>query len=165
MDYREKQAELKARYRTDPQAALTPTLAKGTRAPENPGFAVEQFSGITVAGLHRATGGDGSAACSADMLLEAVLGCAGVTLRAVATAMGVDLRAVDGRAEAVFDARGTLGVSRDAPVGVQDLVVTFEVDTDADDAALDRLAVAVDRYCVVGKSLATPPRIVVRQSS
>lgn len=165
MDYRGKQAELKERYRREPEAALTPSHAKGTLAPENPGFAVEQFSGITVAGLHRATGGDGTTACSADMLLEAVLACAGVTLRAVATAMGVQLTSVRGRADGMFDVRGTLGVSREAPVGVQDLVVTFEVETDADDATLARLATSVDRYCVVGQSLATPPQIVVRHSS
>lgn len=164
-EIRAAQAPLKERYRHEPDAALTPTRARGTLAPDNPGFAVEQFSGITVAGLHRATGGDGTSACSADMLLEAVLGCAGVTLRAVATSMGVELRAVEGRAEAVFDARGTLGVSREAPVGIQDLEVIFEVETDADDVALDRLASAVDRYCVVGRSLATPPRIVVRRAA
>ena len=164
-EIRAAQAPLKERYRQDPEAALTPTHARGTLAPDNPGFAVEQFSGITVAGLHRATGGDGTAACSADMLLEAVLACAGVTLRAIATAMHVELTSVAGRADAVFDARGTLGVAPEAPVGVQDLQVTFEVETDADDATLARLAAAVDRYCVVGRSLATPPRLVVRRAA
>lgn len=164
-EIRAAQALLKERYREDPEAALTPTHARGTQAPESPGFAVDQFSGITVAGLHRATGGDGTAACSADMLLEAVLGCAGVTLRAVATAMGVELTSIRGRADAVFDARGTLGVARGAPVGVRDLEVAFEVETDAGDETLDRLVAAVDRYCVVGQSLATPPRIVLRRAA
>lgn len=164
VDYRERQAGLKARYREDPTAARTPTQATGTLAPRNPGFLVEQFAGTTEAGLHRATGGDGSAACSADMLLEAVLGCAGVTLRAVATAQGVVLDRVEGRADAVFDARGTLGLARDVPVGIQDLVLTFTVETPATDEQLARLAPAVERYCVVGASLATPPRIEIHRA-
>lgn len=165
MDYRAAQADLKARYRETPAEAITPAQARGSLAPENPAFTVEQFSGITEAGLHRATGGDGSKACSADMLLEAVLACAGVTLRAVATASGVELSSVDGRASATFDARGTLGVSREAPVGIQDLVVTFSVESPATDEQLQKLVPAVERYCVVGASLATPPRIEIRRVS
>lgn len=156
------QAPLKEQYREDPASALTPLHATGQVGPEVT-FDVAQFTGTTRAGLHAATGGDGSDACSGDMLLEAVLACAGVTLRSVATAMGLDLRAATGTATGAFDARGTLGIDREAPVGVQDLVVTFELDTDADDAQLDRLAVATERYCVVGRSLAVPPRIEVRR--
>lgn len=165
MDYRTRQADLKKRYRDDPAAAQTPLRARGSSGLENPDFVVEQFAGATRAGLHRATGGDGTAACSGDMLLEAVLACAGVTLRAVASASGVVLDSVGGRAEAVFDARGTLGVSRDAPVGIQGLVVVFEVASAASDEQLQRLVPAVERYCVVGASLATPPRIEIRRVS
>jgi uncharacterized OsmC-like protein len=95
------------------------------------------------------------------MLLDALLGCAGVTLRSVATAMGLPLRSAALRADGVFDARGTLGIDREVPVGVQDVVVTAEVDTDADDAALERLARMTERYCVVGQSLRQPARFVV----
>jgi uncharacterized OsmC-like protein len=159
------QAPLKDRYREDPSTARTPLRAEGRIASPGITFDVGQFAGTTRAGLHRATGGDGADACSGDMLLEAVLACAGVTLHSVATALGLGLRGVTGRAEGWFDARGTLGVDRSAPVGVQDVVVRFEVDTDADEAALERLATMTERYCVVGQSLAQPPRIVVRRVS
>jgi uncharacterized OsmC-like protein len=158
------QAPLKERYREDPASALTPLTASGRIASPGVTFDVEQFAGTSRAGLHRATGGDGGDACSGDMLLEALLACAGVTLRSVATAMGLELRAVTGSVTGAFDARGTLGLDRSAPVGVQDVVVAFDLDTDADDTALERLATATERYCVVGQSLATPPRIEVRRS-
>ncbi|MFL6156625.1 MAG: OsmC family protein [Marmoricola sp.] len=154
------QAPLKDKYRDDPATAVTPVHADGWLA-EGISFDVDQFAGTARAGLHRATGGDGAHACSGDMLMEALLGCAGVTLRSVATVMGLDVRAAVGSATGSFDARGTLGVDRSAPVGVQDVVVTFHLDTDADDATLDRLATAVERYCVVGQSMATPPTIRV----
>jgi uncharacterized OsmC-like protein len=99
------------------------------------------------------------------MLLEAVLACAGVTLRSVATAMGLSLRSASLRAEGTFDARGTLGLDRDVPVGVQDVTVTIEVDTDADDATLERLARSTERYCVVGQSLRETARVVVRRTA
>lgn len=158
------QAPLKERYREDPSTAITAVTATG-RIAEGIAFDVDQFPGTTRAGLHAATGGDGSDACSGDMLMEALLGCAGVTLRSVATAMGLELRSATGAATGIFDARGTLGVDRSAPVGVQDVVITFEVDADADDVTLEKLAVAVDRYCVVGRSLAVPPRIEIRRVS
>ncbi|MFB7718801.1 OsmC family protein [Nocardia sp. NPDC056100] len=157
------QAPLKEQYRRDPGSARTVLGAVGRIGSEGVTFDVDQFSGVSRAGLHRATGGDGGDACSGDMLLEALLACAGVTLRSVATASGVGLRSVQGRAEGYFDARGTLGVDREVPVGVQDVVVTFVVDTDADDAALARLAKVTERYCVVGRSLAEPATIVVRR--
>ena len=97
------------------------------------------------------------------MLLDALLACAGVTLRSVATAMRLEIRAAALRADGAFDARGTLGLDREVPVGVRDVVVTAELDTDADDAALERLAALTERYCVVGQSLRTPPQIVVRR--
>jgi uncharacterized OsmC-like protein len=115
------------------------------------------------AGLHRATGGDGTDACSGDMLLEALLACAGVTLRSVATAMGVPVSSAELSAEGAFDARGTLGLDRTVPVGVTDITVTATLDTDAGDDQLARLAALTERYCVVGQSLAQPPRFVVQR--
>ncbi|MFI8975490.1 OsmC family protein [Nocardia asteroides] len=157
------QAPLKEQYRQDPDSARTPLRAAGRIGSPGVTFDVDQFAGVSRAGLHRATGGDGTDACSGDMLLEALLACAGVTLNSVATATGIQLRSVEGTAEGFFDARGTLGVDREAPIGVQNVVVTFLVDTDAEDAALDRLAKVTERYCVVGRSLADPPEIVVRR--
>jgi len=159
------QAPLKTRYTEDPASALTPLRASGRIASPGVTFDVDQFSGTSRAGLHQATGGDGEDACSGDMLLEALLACAGVTLHSVATAMGLELRSVEGTVAGSFDARGTLGLDRTVPVGVQDLVVSFILDSDADDAALERLATATERYCVVGQSLAQPPTIEVRRTS
>ncbi|HET8603182.1 MAG TPA: OsmC family protein [Marmoricola sp.] len=157
------QQPLKDRYRTDPAAASTPVSARGRFAGDGLAVEVDRAAGPVRAGPHPATGGDGSEACSGDMLLEALLACAGVTFRSVATAMGLRVDAGRVRAEGVFDARGTLGVDRSVPVGLQDVVVRFEVETDADDQALQRLAAATERYCVVGRSLATPPRFEVRR--
>jgi uncharacterized OsmC-like protein len=159
------QAPLKDRYREDPASALTALTAGGRIGSTGVTFDVDQFTGTTRAGLHRATGGDGSEACSGDMLLEALLACAGVTLHSVATAMGLELRSVTGSVAGAFDARGTLGLDRAVPVGVRDVVVTFVVDAEADETALQRLATATERYCVVGQSLAQPPRIEVRRFS
>jgi uncharacterized OsmC-like protein len=158
------QQPLKERYRADPAAALTPVSASGRFAGPGVAVQVEQHSGTTRAGLHPATGGDGSEACSGDMLLEALTACAAVTFRSVATAMGLDITLGQVRAEGAFDARGTLGVDRTVPVGLQDVVVRFDVDTDADDGALARLMVATERYCVVGRSLAVSPRFEVHRS-
>jgi uncharacterized OsmC-like protein len=115
-------------------------------------------------GPHAATGGDGSDACSGDMLLDALVACAGVTLRSVATAMGLTVRSATLRAEGMFDARGTLGVDRSVPVGVQDVVVTAELDTDADDTALERLARSTEKYCVVSQSLNADVRFVLQRA-
>ena len=158
---RELQRPLKDRYRESPEAACTPLSARGDFRDPGITATIEGFAGPVRAGLHRATGGDGSDACSGDLLLEALLACAGVTLRSVATAMGVDIRTATLRAEGAFDARGTLGVDRAVPVGVTDIVVTCALQTSADDATLERLAAATERYCVVGQSLREPPRIVV----
>ena len=160
---RELQAPLKARYKSDPAAADTPISARGDYRDPGVTCTVESWAGPVRAGLHPATGGDGSDACSGDMLLEALLACAGVTLRSVATSMGISLRSASLRAEGAFDARGTLAVDREVPVGVRDVVVTVEIDCDADDAALARLATATERYCVVGQSLRTSPQFVVRR--
>ncbi|MCR1785966.1 OsmC family protein [Nocardioides carbamazepini] len=155
------QAPLKERYRTDPAAARIPAIAAGDYRDPGVTATVGGFAGLVRAGLHPAAGGDGEDACSADLLLQAILACAGVTLRAVATAMGVEIRSARLAADGWWDARGTLAIDRDAPVGVRDIVVVIAVDTDADDAALARLATATERYCVVGQSLAEPPEIRV----
>ena len=115
----------------------------------------------TNAGLHPATGGDGTLACSADMLLEALVACAGVTIRAVATAMGVQLRDARVIAEGHWDARGTLGVDREAPVGLTDIALKFELDTDADAATVQRLVEMSERFCVIYQTLRTPPQLSV----
>lgn len=158
---RELQRPLKDRYRQNPETACTPLSAHGDFRDPGITATIDGFAGPVRAGLHRATGGDGSDACSGDLLLEALLACAGVTLRSVATAMGVDIRAASLRAEGAFYARGTLGVDRSVPVGVTDIVVTCALQTSADDATLQRLAAATESYCVVGQSLRQPPRIVV----
>lgn len=155
------QAPFKERYRAAPEAAITPVSATATFDDAGITATVQTWAGPVTAGLHRATGGDGTDACSADMLMEAVLGCVGVTMRSVATAMGLQIRSGTLSAHATFDARGTLGVDRSAPVGVGPIDITATVDTDADDAALQRLAVTTERYCVVAQSLATPPTLTV----
>ncbi len=158
------QAPLKKRYRRDPASAATPTRASAELSEPGITATVDGWAGPVRAGLHPATGGDGSDACSADLLLQALVGCAGVTLRSVATVMGLDLRSARVVAEGEFDARGTLGVDRTVPVGVTGVVVTAWVDCDADDATLDRLARATERYCVVARSLAEPPGFAVRRA-
>jgi uncharacterized OsmC-like protein len=161
-ELRAAQEPLKARYREDPGAALHPVSASAVFG-EPVTVEVRTAAGAVRAGLHPATGGDGSDACSGDMLMEALVACAGVTLHAVSVAFGVDLGEVEVRAAATFDARGTLGVDRTAPVGVLGPRLVAEVTTDADDATLQRLATATERYCVVGQSLREPPTIEVRR--
>lgn len=162
-ELRARQAPLKDRYRSDPGSATTPLHAEASFSDPGVTATVSSWAGSVRAGLHRATGGDGSDACSGDMLLEAVLACAGVTMRSVATAMGLGIRSGALRAESSFDARGTLGLDRDVPVGIGPVTITAELDTDADEAALERLAALTERYCVVGQSLRQPPRVVVRR--
>ena len=162
---RELQAPVKQRYRDDPATALTPLHAVADYADPGITCTVQTWAGPARAGLHAATGGDGADACSGDMLLQALLACAGVTLRSVATALGVPIRSARWQADAVFDARGTLGVSREAPVGVQDLRVTAVLDTDADDDTLAKLAQLTERYCVVAHSLAGPVHFTVLRAS
>jgi len=159
------QAPLKERYRAEPATAVADVAA--TAEFRDPGITatVDTWAGPVRAGLHPATGGDGADACSADMLLQALLGCVGVTMRSVATAMGLDIRSARFEARSTFDARGTLGVDRSADVGVGPIAVAVTVDTDADDAALERLGATTERYCVVAKSLATPPVLTVRRAS
>jgi uncharacterized OsmC-like protein len=158
------QAPLKQRYRDDPASARVPLHASATFATPGITALVDGWAGPTRAGLHPATGGDGSDACSGDMLLQALLACAGVTLRSVCTASGVDVREGHLQADAVFDARGTLGVSRDVPVGCTDIEITAVLDTDADDDTLRRLARLTERYCVVGATLGVPVSITLRRA-
>ena len=161
---RASQAPLKEQYRADPLSARTHVGAVGDFADPGVTCTVTSWAGPVRAGLHRAAGGDGGDACSGDMLLEALLACAGVTLRSVATAMGLEIRGATVRADGVWDARGTLGVDRSVPAGVTDVVVTVDLDADVEDVTLGRLAAATERYCVVGQSLAQPPRFVVRRA-
>ena len=162
---RELQAPLKRKYRDDPASALAPCSATADFSEPGITTTVQTWAGPARAGFHPATGGDGSEACSGDMLLQALLGCAGVTLRSVATAMGLDIRGARLSATALMDARGTLGIAREAPVGLQDVSVTADLDTDADDATLAKLAELTERYCVVAQTLATPPRLTVRRAA
>ncbi|HEX6888714.1 MAG TPA: OsmC family protein, partial [Candidatus Nanopelagicales bacterium] len=156
-ELRARRAELEQAYRDDPQAALTQVSARATFADPGITTTVDGWAGPVRAGLHPALGGHGSDACSADMLLQALLGCAGVTLRSVAEAMRLELRQVELTATAVFDARGTLGLDREAPVGLRQLEVVASVATDAPEASLVRLAELTDRYCVVGQTLDPRP--------
>lgn len=163
---RARQAPLKEKYQADPASALVVSGATGDYRDPGITTTVDGWAGPVRAGQHRATGGDGSDACSADLLMQALLGCAGVTFRAVTTAMGVAVEDVAITAECRWDARGTLGLDREVPVGVRDVVVTITVTSDADDARLARIATSTERCCVVGRSLATPPEIrVVRRAA
>src|SRR4051812_36085003 len=163
-ELRELQAPLKQTYRDDPGSARTPMRATATFTDPGITATVETWAGPVRAGLHPSTGGDGSDACSGDMLLQALLGCAGVTLRSVATAMGIEVRSARLTAEGEIDARGTLGVSKEAPVGMHGIRVVAELDTDADDATLQKLGTLTERYCVVAQTLAEPPTFTVCRS-
>lgn len=156
------QAPLKARYREDPAAARITLRARG-RLDEGIACSVETAKGLARAGLHPATGGDGSQLCSGDMLLEALAACAGVTLNAVATALGVVLRDAEVLVEGDLDFRGTLGVDREAPVGFTDIRLTFRFGTDAPDEQVEKLLQLTERYCVVYQTLRRPPAITVRR--
>jgi uncharacterized OsmC-like protein len=156
------QAPLKKQYREQPEAARTPARAEAVLDLDHVACRVRSWRGETNAGLHPATGGDGTLACSADMLLEALVACAGVTISAVATAMGVKLRGGRVIAEGHWDARGTLGVDREIPVGLTDIALTFELDTDADAASVQRLVEMSERFCVIYQTLRAPPRLSVQ---
>src|SRR5580693_2141534 len=153
------QAPIKERYKADPKAGLITLKAKGAIDDANIACKVETGRALAVAGLHPATGGSGMELCSGDMLLEALVACAGVTLKAVATSIGVELRSGRISAEGDLDFRGTLGVARDAPVGFADIRLTFELDTEAPQAELDTLIKLTERYCVVLQTLRRPPAI------
>jgi uncharacterized OsmC-like protein len=158
---RERQAPLKARYKDDPSAAIVTLRATGRVSQEALTCTLETGRPGTPAGLHPATGGDGSAACSGDMLLEALVSCAGVTLAAVATSMGIHLGAAKVSAEGDLDFRGTLGVAKDAPVGFPRIRLLFAITADAPADKLQKLVQLTERYCVVLQTLAHPPSIEV----
>ena len=154
------QAPLKERYRETPDAALITLRAQG-RIGEGLSCKIETGKSVVVAGLHPATGGSGQAACSGDMLLEALVACAGVTLNAVATALGIELRDASLQAEGDLDFRGTLGLSKEVPVGFQNIRLHFMLDTNASQEQLATLLRLTERYCVVYQTLAHPPALEV----
>lgn len=160
-ELRAKQAPLKQLYRDQPEAALIPAHAEGTLDLNDIAIKLPAWHGEVKAGLHKAGGGSGELACSADMLLEAMVACAGVTLRAVATAMGVTIRSGKIAADGVWDARGTLGVDRSAPVGLIEVTLRFDIDCDADQAKLERMIQTTERYCVILQTLKHPPKLAV----
>lgn len=155
---REVQAPLKERYREEPAAAVVTLKASGELG-EGVSCSVQTGRAIAEAGLHPASGGDGSQLCSGDMLLEALVACAGVTLRAVATSLGIVVRSGTVRAEGELDFRGTLAVDRDAPVGFAAIRLAFELDCDASGEELETLLKLTERYCVVFQTLSRPPQL------
>lgn len=157
-ELRAMQAPLKEKYKETPNAAMVTLKAQG-KIGEGITCKIETGKAMIEAGLHEATGGTGLSVCSGDMLLEALVACAGVTLNAVATAIGVTLRDGTIRAEGDIDFRGTLGVAKDAPVGLQNIRLSFDLDTDATEEQLASLKKLTERYCVVFQTLQHPPVI------
>ena len=155
------QAPIKERYKSDPKAALITLRARGSIDQEGIACKVETGRALSLAGLHPATGGSGLELCSGDMLLEALVACAGVTLKSVATAIEVSLRKGEVFAEGELDFRGTLGVDKEAPVGFAEVRLRFEVDTDAPQDRLDLLLKLTERYCVVYQTIKNGPKISV----
>jgi uncharacterized OsmC-like protein len=156
---RELQAPLKDRYRQKPEAASIHARAEGVIEGEDIVCRISTFAGEALAGLHPAAGGDGSQACSADMLMEALVACAGVTLKAVALAMRIPLKRSKVIAEGIWDVRGTLAVDRDAPVGLTEVTLSFEIDSPADPKKIEKLVELTERYCVIYQTLAHPPAL------
>jgi uncharacterized OsmC-like protein len=157
------QAPLKARYHEYPETALITLRAQG-RIGKNITCTIETGRAQLEAGLHPATGGDGSSACSADMLLESLVACAGVTLSAVATALGIGLHGAIVEVEGDLDFRGTLGVSKDVPVGFKRIRLHFDLDTDASEEQISTLVRLTERYCVIYQTLTHPPKIDISQA-
>jgi uncharacterized OsmC-like protein len=153
------QAPFKSRYREDPAAARQTLVAVGSLEVDRLACRVTTTAGAVSAGLHPSAGGDGSFACAGDMLLQSLVGCAGTTLAAVATALQIPVRGGTIRAEGVMDFRGTLGVAKDADIGFQEIRLAFELDTDATPEQLENLMKLVRRYCVVYQTLAKSPKI------
>jgi uncharacterized OsmC-like protein len=153
------QAPIKERYKTDPQAAFITLKAKGSI--DNDGIACKVETGrqIAAAGLHPATGGSGLELCSGDMLLEALVACAGVTLKSVATAVEIPLKSGNVVAEGDLDFRGTLGVDKEAPVGFREIRLSFDIDTDATEEQIASLIKLTERYCVIFQTLNKPPKL------
>ncbi len=153
------QAPLKARYQENPSAALVTCRARGTLNDDGVSCTVQTKQAPVVAGLHPAAGGDGSAACAGDMLLEALVACAGVTLQVVATALRIPIRSGTVTAEGDMDFRGTLGLSKEVPVGFQAVRLRFDLDTDATPEQIANLIRLTERYCVVYQTLHKPPML------
>ena len=155
------QAPIKERYKADPQAAVVTLRAKGTLDDGAIACKVETGRALAAAGLHPATGGSGLELCSGDMLLEALVACAGVTLKAVATALDIPLKSGKVSAEGELDFRGTLGVAKDAPVGFREIRLRFDLDTDVAQDKLDQLLKLTERYCVVYQTIKAGPPVAV----
>ena len=156
------QAPLKERYKSEPEAAVVTLRARGSLDDANIACKVETGRALAVAGLHPATGGSGLELCSGDMLLEALVACAGVTLKAVATALDIPLKSGEVSAEGDLDFRGTLGVAKDAPVGFAQIRLRFDLDTDAAQDKLDQLLKLTERYCVVYQTIKCGPPVDVK---
>ena len=155
------QAPIKERYKADPQAGVITLKAKGALDDTNIACKVETGRALAVAGLHPATGGSGLELCSGDMLLEALVACAGVTLKAVATALDIPLRSGAVSAEGDLDFRGTLGVAKEAPVGFAQIRLRFDLDTDAPQDKLDQLLKLTERYCLVYQTIRSSPPVEI----
>ena len=160
-ELRATQAPLKDKYRQEPQAAVITLKAAGDLDSAGVACKVDTGRAIVEAGLHPATGGNGLQACSGDMLLEALVACAGVTLKAVSTALAIPIRKGTVRAEGDLDFRGTLGVAKDAPVGFRDIRLSFDLDTDATPEQLATLYKLTERYCVIYQTLKNPPPLAL----
>ena len=163
-ELRAMQAPIKDRYKTDAGAALITLKAKGTLDDTSIACKVETGRVLATAGLHPATGGSGLELCSGDMLLEALVACAGVTMKAVATALDIPLKSASVSAEGDLDFRGTLGVTKDAPVGFAQIRLRFDLDTDAPQDKLDQLLKLTERYCVVYQTIKNGPPVDIKLS-
>jgi uncharacterized OsmC-like protein len=161
-ELRAMQAPIKEKYKADPSAAVVTLKARGTLDDSNIACKVETGRALAAAGLHPATGGSGLELCSGDMLLEALVACAGVTLKAVSTALDIPLRSGKVSAEGDLDFRGTLGVAKDAPVGFREIRLRFDLDTDAPQDRLDQLLKLTERYCVVYQTIKSGPPVEVK---
>jgi uncharacterized OsmC-like protein len=161
-ELRAMQAPIKDRYKSEPKAAYITLKAKGALDDTNIACKVETGRALAVAGLHPATGGSGLELCSGDMLLEALVACAGVTLKAVATALDIPLKSGAVSAEGDLDFRGTLGVAKDAPVGFAQIRLRFDLDTDAPQEKLDQLLKLTERYCVVYQTIRNGPPVDIK---
>jgi len=163
-ELRAMQAPIKDRYKNEPKAAVITLKAKGTLDDTNIACKVETGRALAVAGLHPATGGSGLELCSGDMLLEALVACAGVTVKAVSTALDIPLKSGKVSAEGDLDFRGTLGVAKDAPVGFAQIRLRFDLDTDAPQDRLDQLLKLTERYCVVYQTIKSGPPVEVKMA-
>ncbi len=160
-ELRAMQAPIKERYKNTPEAAVITLKAKGALDDTHIACKVETGRALAVAGLHPATGGSGLELCSGDMLLEALVACAGVTLKAVSTALAIPIKSGTVSAEGDLDFRGTLGVAKDAPVGFREIRLRFDLDTDAPQDKLDQLLKLTERYCVVYQTIAKGPPVAI----